>query len=66
MHKQRLNGLTQLAVIMLMLSLIVTAMVQVISVLTDLRGRNLTSGLHNLLEQIEPGVSQAFGRINHC
>ncbi len=42
------------SVVMLMLSLIVTAVVQVISALTDLRGRNLASGLGNLFHQIEP------------
>jgi hypothetical protein len=42
------------SVVMLMLSLIVTALVQAASALTDLRGRNLARGLANLLSQIEP------------
>jgi hypothetical protein len=42
------------SVIMLMLSLIVTALVQVIAALLDLRGRNLALGLRNLFQQIEP------------
>jgi hypothetical protein len=41
-------------VVMLMLSLIVMAIVQMVSALTDLRGRNLAAGLDNLLRQIEP------------
>jgi len=46
------------SVVMLMLSLIVTAVVQVISALTDLRGRNLASGLGNLFHQVEPAFRQ--------
>lgn len=41
-------------VVMLMLSLIVMAIVQMVSALTDLRGRNLTAGLENLLRLIDP------------
>jgi hypothetical protein len=42
------------SVVMLMLSSIVTAVVQLISASPDLRGRNLASGPGNLFHQIEP------------
>jgi hypothetical protein len=51
---QQIDTAIAFAVVMLMLSLLVTAVVQSISALTDLRGRNLASGLQNLLQQIEP------------
>ncbi len=51
---QQIDTAIAFTVVMLMLSLIVTAAVQVVSALTDLRGRNLASGLQNLLRQIEP------------
>jgi hypothetical protein len=51
---QQLDTAIGFAVVMLMLSLNMTAIVQIISALTDLRGRNLTSGLQNLLRLIEP------------
>jgi hypothetical protein len=51
---QQIDNAIAFAVVMLMLSLIVTAIVQAISAVTDLRGRNLASGLSNLLNQIEP------------
>lgn len=51
---QQIDTAIAFSVVMLMLSLIVTALVQVISALADLRGRNLASGLGNLLHQIEP------------
>lgn len=51
---QQIDTAIAFTVVMLMLSLIVMAIVQVVSALTDLRGRNLASGLQNLLRQIEP------------
>jgi hypothetical protein len=51
---QQIDTAIAFAVVMLMLSLIVMAIVQMVSALTDLRGRNLASGLQNLLRQIEP------------
>jgi len=51
---QQIDTAIAFAVVMLMLSLIVMAAVQIVSALTDLRGRNLASGLRNLLHQIEP------------
>jgi hypothetical protein len=51
---QQIDTAIAFTVVMLMLSLIVTAAVQMISALTDLRGRNLAWGLQNLLRQIEP------------
>jgi len=51
---QQIDTAIAFSVVMLMLSLIVTAVVQVITALADLRGRNLASGLENLLRQIEP------------
>lgn len=51
---QQIDTAIAFAVVMLMLSLVVTAAVQMVSALTDLRGRNLASGLENLLRQIEP------------
>jgi len=59
---QQIDTAIAFAVVMLMLSLIVTADVQVISALTDLRGRNLASGLANLLNQIEPDLRAKLGR----
>jgi hypothetical protein len=53
---QQIDNAIAFSVVMLMLSLIVTAIVQAISAVTDLRGRNLASGLSNLLKtpQSEP------------
>jgi hypothetical protein len=51
---QQIDTAIAFTVVMLMLSLIVMAIVQVVSALTDLRGRNLASGLQNLLRQIDP------------
>src|SRR5580704_617661 len=51
---QQIDNAIAFSVVMLMLSLMVTAIVQAISAVTDLRGRNLASGLSNLLNQIEP------------
>lgn len=51
---EQIDTVVAFSVVMLMLSLVVTALVQVISALSDLRGRNLASGLSNLLHQIEP------------
>jgi hypothetical protein len=53
---QQIDTAIAFVVVMLMLSLIVMAVVQMISALTDLRGRNLASGLANLLHQIEPDL----------
>jgi hypothetical protein len=55
---QQIDNAIAFSVVMLMLSLIITAVVQVITALTDLRGRNLASGLSNLLRQIEPEFRQ--------
>jgi hypothetical protein len=43
---------------MLMLSLIVTAVVQIIAPLLDLRGRNPALGLRSLFQQIEPAFRE--------
>lgn len=51
---QQIDTAIAFAVVMLMLSLLVMAIVQMVSALTDLRGRNLALGLQNLLQQIEP------------
>jgi len=53
---------------MLMLSLMVTAAVQVVTALTDLRGRNLASGLENLMSQIDPEFREKTTRrvIDDC
>ena len=51
---QQIDTAIAFTVVMLMLSLIVTAAVQMITALTDLRGRNLAWGLENLLRQAEP------------
>ena len=51
---QQIDTAIAFTVVMLMLSLIVMAIVQMVSALSDLRGRNLASGLENLLRQIEP------------
>jgi len=51
---QQVDAAIAFTVVMLMLSLMVTAAVQVVTALTDLRGRNLASGLENLMSQIDP------------
>ncbi|HKW35258.1 MAG TPA: hypothetical protein VJN92_19760 [Candidatus Acidoferrum sp.] len=51
---QQIDTAIAFTVVMLMLSLMVTAAVQMISALMDLRGRNLAWGLENLLKQVEP------------
>jgi hypothetical protein len=53
---EQLDTAIAFAVVMLMLSLMITAIVQMISAVFDLRGRNLASGLENLLRQVEPSL----------
>jgi hypothetical protein len=47
-------------VVMLMLSLLVTAMVQVVSALLDLRGKNLARALSDLLQQVDVSFREQF------
>ena len=53
---QQLDTAIGFSVVMLMLSLLVTAAVQVISAVLDLRGKNLVRGLADLFHQIDPGL----------
>ena len=53
---EQLDTAIAFTVVMLMLSLMITAVVQMISAVLDLRGRNLAAGLENLLRQIEPSL----------
>jgi hypothetical protein len=57
---EQLDTAIAFTVVMLMLSLIITAVVQMISAVLDLRGRNLAAGLENLLRQIEPSLRDAL------
>jgi hypothetical protein len=56
---QQLDTAIAFVVVMLMLSLLVTAMVQAISALFDLRGKNLTRALSDLFRQIDSSLSAA-------
>lgn len=53
---QQLDTAIAFVVVMLMLSLLVTAVVQAISALLDLRGKNLVRSLTDLFQQIDPGL----------
>jgi hypothetical protein len=57
---QQLDTAIGFVVVMLMLSLLVTAMVQVISALLDLRGKNLARALADLFNQLDAGFREAF------
>ena len=56
---QQLDIAIAFVTIMLMLSLLVTAAVQVISALLDLRGKNLVRALTDLFHQMDEGLRQA-------
>src|SRR6516225_9596833 len=58
---QQLDSAIAFVVVMLMLSLLVTAMVQAISALFDLRGKNLTRALCDLFRQIDSSLNAAPG-----
>jgi hypothetical protein len=59
---QQLDIAIAFVVLMLMLSLLVTAMVQAISAVLDLRGRNLVRALADLFKQIDPGLRAKAGK----
>src|SRR5437762_1187331 len=56
---QQLDTAIAFVAVMLMLSLLVTAIVQAISALFDLRGKNLARALSDLFEQIDSGLRAA-------
>jgi hypothetical protein len=60
---QELDTAIAFVVLMLMLSLLVTAIVQAISALLDLRGKNLVRSLADLLKQIDAGLRAAPGEV---
>src|SRR6516162_2566854 len=47
-----------LSLVMLLLSMIVTVMTQAITSLLNSRGKNLLSGVADMLEQIQPGIDR--------
>src|ERR1700722_4339368 len=53
---EQLDAAIAFVVVMLMLSLLVTAIVQTISALLDLRGKNLVRALSDLFAQIDSGL----------
>jgi len=57
---QQLDTAIAFVVVMLMLSLLVTAVVQVISALLDLRGKNLVRALSDLFNQIDADLRDAI------
>ena len=57
---EQLDTAIAFTVVMLMLSLMITAVVQMISAVLDLRGRNLATGLENLLKQVEPSLRSSL------
>lgn len=56
---QQLDTAIGFVVVMLMLSLLVTAMVQAISAFLDLRGKNLVRSLATLFKQVDPTLGQS-------
>jgi hypothetical protein len=56
---EQLDSVIAFVVFMLMLSLVVTAVVQCISALLDLRGRNLARALTTLFKQIGVGLQDS-------
>src|SRR5260370_38820903 len=60
----QLDSAIAFVVVMLMLSLMVTAAVQMISAVLDLRGKNLARGLTDLFHQISPGLRDAFAKVS--
>jgi len=59
---QQLDIAIAFVVLMLMLSLLVTAIVQAISAVLDLRGKNLVRALADLFKQIDPGLRAKAGK----
>jgi len=59
---QQLDTAIAFTVVMLMLSLLVTVLVQVFNSVFDMRGRSLVWGLTKLLHQIEPALRQPSTR----
>lgn len=55
---QQLDIAIAFVVVMLLLSLLVMAIVQAVSALFDLRGKNLVRALTDLLKQVDPGLDQ--------
>jgi hypothetical protein len=60
---QQLDIAIAFVVLMLMLSLLVTAIVQATSALLDLRGKNLVRSLADLLNQIDTGLRAVPGSV---
>lgn len=56
---QQLDSAIAFVVIMLLLSLLVTAIVQAVSAVFDLRGKNLTRALADLFKQMDPSLRAA-------
>src|SRR5258708_6018077 len=60
----QLDSAIAFVVVMLMLSLMVTAAVQMISAVLDLRGKNLARGLTDLFHQISPELRDAVAKVS--
>lgn len=59
---QQLDTAIAFAVVMLMLSLLITVVVQVFNSIFDMRGRSLAWGLTKLLHQIDPALREPSAR----
>ncbi len=55
----QVDSVLAFAIIMLLLSLLITAGVQLLVAVSGLRGRNLLWGVEQLLRQIAPGLGKA-------
>jgi adenylate kinase family enzyme len=63
MFLERLDTVIAFAVVMLLLSLLITTLVQSVSALLELRGRNLLWGLKRLLPQLDPALRAEAAKL---
>jgi len=59
---QQLDSAIAFAVVMLILSLLITALVQIVNASFDLRGLNLVWALTRLFHQADPALQQTVGK----
>src|SRR5260370_2339212 len=60
----QLDSASAFVVVMLKLSVLVTAAVHIISAVLDLRGKNLARGLTDLFHQISPELRDAVAKVS--
>ncbi len=63
---QNLDTMVSFAAIMLILSLIITVLVQAVVSAFELRGKNLIASLTKMLLQVEPALRNSTQGAGHC